>query len=474
MQFTTIHRVILIFFVINVLLAFYATPITDLGDAGSYIEFSNKLLGEKISENFAHRSPLFSMILAVFINWFGIPLAYKAIVFFQYGLVFLTALFVYQIFKRFFLKAFLTFLIALLFNLSFSTIYFANILLSEILTVFLLMLSVYFLIKFSDRCKKSYLTYLGTSIGLISLARFNAVPLVFSFFLLLLYFIFIEKRYSFKKGLVNLLFFLIPYIMIMNSWALYNFYNNGFYGLFPRSNGIVSRNVIVASVNPINRVSPVYQPVLEIFLRAKTLNMKREIPESKGSLKAADKFGILSDLYSGFQIYGAASPALKSHFALVSTDGEYELGNRLAGFYKEIAKQNQKFIWKLRFYSLLSSFRASTGGSLPYNYGNANLNILPAFLFKLYKIVIPVISLFVFILFFILLYKFVRRQIKPDFIILTLFIVIFSFWGINFLFATAGDANRFKFPAEPLIIGLFVYYFYRSIKWLNTNSGHSK
>lgn len=459
MQFTTIHRVILIFFVINVLLAFYATPITDLGDAGSYIEFSNKLLGEKISENFAHRSPLFSMILAVFINWFGIPLAYKAIVFFQYGLVFLTALIIFQIFKRFFAKAFPPFLIALLFNLSFSTIYFANILLSEILTVFLLMLSVYFLIKFFNYNKKLYLTYLGISVGLISLVRFNAVPIIFTFFLLLLYFIFIENRSSFKNGMVNLLFFLIPYIMIMNSWALYNFYNNGFYGLFPLGGGNISRNVIVASIRPENEVSPRYQAVLEIFLKANAAMKKNEIPFLRDKYSIRGKYPFLKRPYAGYRIYHTALPDLKKHFALSETDGEYEMGRSLDGFYKEIRKQNQKFIWKVRFYSLLSSFAASTAGHLPAQYRDANLNALPAAVIKLYKICVPVISFFVFISFFIWLAMSCRRKMKIDFCLLTLFLVIFSFWGINFFFAAAANASRYKFPAEPLIIGLFVYCF---------------
>jgi hypothetical protein len=278
--------------------------------------------------------------------------------------------------------------------------------------------------------------------------------------------LFVEHRNSFKKGLVSLIVFLIPYLVILNLWCLYNFNENGFYGLFPGGDPMVPRNVIVASIRPDNKVMPDYQPLLEIFIKAKTVYKNQQITDTRSSFSSRDKYGILSDLYSGYAIYGIAYPDLLKHFNLKATDGEYQMNIKLKGFCKEIAKQNSGFIWKLRFYSLLSSFRASTSGILPSSYGRINLNILPSFLIKFNKIITFFMSFFVFVAFLYFIYDSIKyHDKKPDFLLMVSFIIIFSFWGINFLFATAGDANRFKFPVEPLIIGLFIYYVNKFTQW---------
>jgi hypothetical protein len=84
-------------------------------------------------------------------------------------------------------------------------------------------------------------------------------------------------------------------------------------------------------------------------------------------------------------------------------------------------------------------------------------------------------SVIVFISFFFFMVSVVKTKFMPDITLLVMFFIVFSFWGINFVFFTVGDANRFKFPAEPLIIGLFVYYFcnfFRCLKILAKNIKH--
>jgi hypothetical protein len=104
---------------------------------------------------------------------------------------------------------------------------------------------------------------------------------------------------------------------------------------------------------------------------------------------------------------------------------------------------------------------------LPDTYGKINLNILPPFIIKLNKLINFFISSFVFVAFFFFVLKLIKNHSKkPDFILLVLFTVVLSFWGINFIFATVSDANRFKFPAEPLIIGLFIYYVNALVQWI--------
>lgn len=179
-----------------------------------------------------------------------------------------------------------------------------------------------------------------------------------------------------KQGFLFLIFFLIPCLLVLNLWCIYNYNKNGFYGLFPGSGTLVSRNAIIASINSYNKVSVEYQPVLTIFLKAKETYQNRKQEEMKGSFSSIDRFSILEDLYSGYVIYGIAYPELVKYFDLEESSGEYMMNKKLKRFYKEIVKQNKEFIWKLRFYSLLSSFRASTSGILPSDYGKINLNIL--------------------------------------------------------------------------------------------------
>lgn len=64
---------------------------------------------------------------------------------------------------------------------------------TEILTLFLLIISVYFLLKFKDNHKLKFLIVTGFTGGLLSLARFNAVPVMFSFLILITYMLFMKS-----------------------------------------------------------------------------------------------------------------------------------------------------------------------------------------------------------------------------------------------------------------------------------------
>jgi len=124
----------------------------------------------------------------------------------------------------------------------------------------------------------------------------------------------------------------------------------------------------------------------------------------------------------------------------------------LLDFYNEIYNQNKTFILKMRFLSFLSGFRAAVT-SLPQEYGKINTNFLPLFVFVLYKVSIIIISLFVFFSVIVFIYNILRKKNHHNNYLLIYFFVVFSFWGINFYFVTVGDANRYKFPAEPFIFG---------------------
>lgn len=439
--------------ILNGALAVYATPITDRFDPTEYILLSKSFLGQATDVNLAHRSPLFSIILAGLMLLLKPPMLYKVMVCIHYVLIAFTSWMVYRLFQRVFSAKWLAMLTAVLFNVSFATITFANLIQTEILTVFLVVLSLVILVKIDDFGKRGQYFALGVVVGLISLARFSAVPIVFTFFVLLLI-VLLRQKAPAREWVFSIGTFFVPYLLLVNAWCLYNKNHFGFYGLFPRSSGqTVSRNITVASIRPEYQVTEENKPVLAIFLKARENYLKESPVNSK-----MDKFGISADFYGGYNIYLVAVPDLRRHFGLPASAGEYELSQKLSGFYQEISKQNQAFVLKFRFISLLYSFKVSESGLLPAEFGKINLNILPGFFFKIYGLAFVGISLFVFFAFFYFIASSIRNGWNFDFTLLTMFFVVFSFWGINFAFVTAVDANRFKFPAEPFIFGLFVYY----------------
>lgn len=458
--------------VVNLWLALNATPVTDFGDAPDYIEISKAWLGEVKGVNFAHRSPLYSIIMAGFMLIFDDPVIFKMIVVFQYLLVAISCYLIYQIFLRLFVNKFMPAIIALAFNFSLPTIFYANIMLAEILAAFLFIVALYFLLQFFDQMQSRSVLILGTALGLLALARLNTAPLIVTFTVLLMYLMYCKKA-TWKRWIFSLMLLLIPILAILNTWAVYNYRHYGFYGLFPVSYGGISRAAIAASIRPENRVSKENQPALDIFLETRNEFLAAKAPVKKGSLARLDKLGFLSDIYGGFRIYLLALPKLHHYYQLPAGAGEHELSQELSGFYKEIVKQNRGFIWKLRLYSLLNSFRASSGASLPREYGTINLNILPSIAFKIYKLAFFFVSVVVFGTLIVFLITFIKNKLQANFTLLTMYFMIFSFYAINFSYISESDSNRFKFPADPLIIGLFLYHLNKTFSWAKSKISSS-
>jgi hypothetical protein len=446
---------LIVLLLIDLILAVYATPVYQIGDAPAYIDMSKFFLGQN-SMDFSHRSPLYPLFLAGIIKIFGEMTAIEIMVYIQYILVALTSWMLYKIFLPFFKSNKQAILIALLFNFSFSTIYFANIIITEILTVSIFVAGVMILIKIFKAGQLKEYFFLGIILGLLSLVRFNTVPVVLTFGVLIMIDL-IRKKVVLKKWILSLAMIFIPFLIIINSLCAYNYYQHGFYNLFPTAGtSPLPRNVIVASINSGNTVSDNNKPLLEIFLNARNSYELQKKIELKGSLSRFDKLSVLNDLYDGYSIYIIAKPELRKYFNITEGDGEYEISIKAESFYREIYSQNQRFLNKCRFYSLLSSFRAAIGGGLPKEYGNKNLNILPNFSFYLYKAGMLIISLIFFFSFLFYIVRIIKNKFRFDMVLFSLYGLALSFWLINFIFITVNDANRFKFPAEPIIFGVFI------------------
>jgi hypothetical protein len=221
---------------------------------------------------------------------------------------------------------------------------------------------------------------------------------------------------------------------------------------------IVSRNAIISTITGDEAVSKGNHDVLTVFTLAKQEYLSdKKVNEQKGSLLKFDKWNIADKLYMGFAIYSLARERLATHFGIDPNKPEPELSSALKPFYKEVRRLNRGSIWELRFLSLFSSLRSSTGIVNPANIG-INLGALPGYIIVAYKIIVFVVSAFVFssiiAWFFMIIIS--RAKVNRDVVIFSL--IYGGFLFINFILAIGSDSNRYKYPAEPIIILLAIWF----------------
>jgi len=266
------------------------------------------------------------------------------------------------------------------------------------------------------------------------------------------------------KGLI----FLLPLALILNTVALSNSRKFGFYGIFPLGgSGTISRNALISTIDGNESVSEQNNPVLRVFMQASEQYHETNPLPRKGSLAKHYSKELASDLYSGFEIYNIAHPDLCKHFAIDIEKAEPQLSKMLKPFYKEIRHNNKSHLWMLRALSFLNSFRSSTG-LVDADNRDINLGRLPEWIIVLYKIVVFLFSVFVFLGSVVyVIFKVVRKQ-KPLEIVSISILLYIGILFTNFFFANVGDSNRFKFPAEPFIIFLGIYYLNELYLWTNS------
>ena len=453
---------IIVLLLVNIVLVLYSTPVVDIGDTTAYISMAKAFACGNTGVLPPSRSPLLSLIISPLFSLFQDNLAFGLVVIFNYILLFSTSILVMYFFRQLFSNMLLPFIIALSFNLSLSTIGYANIVLTEILTVFLLTTSLYLLVLYRNKGKILFVIVCGITVALTGLARFNTIPIIVTFIIAILYTSICIKKETRKRIAIVSFAFILPYLLIINSWAYFQYTNNRGYGLFPSSTsarGFVAPNAQVAIIDEDIIVSPELQPILDIYLSAKV-----EINESMNSSRSAslsrfDFLNILGLLHGNYPARRLAERRLENYFDQNSI-GDQDRTNLHNLYIEEVIAQRQIKILQIRVLSFVSGFRASYAGVLPTEYGNINLNILPIALVKAYKLLIMFASVFVFFSFFYYIFQAIKKR-EINYFVTLCYLIIFSFWGINFVFITTNDANRFKYPAEPWIIGIFIYYLNR-------------
>lgn len=439
--------------------AFLFEPIANVGDSGTYLTYAQLVVDNGNTSGLIHRSPLYPLVLAAFLSFLSPGITVKVMIFVQYILVWLTFLMLMDITRQLFKKSWQVILIGFLFLINFSVIYYGYTILTETLSLFLLMLSMWLFIMQPVKNNILNSAVVALVFSLLVLARFNTLPLLMVFLVL-----FIIRDYNrgvnyLKKLLPGVTAFFVVALIILNVYATHNYNRHGFYGLFPMGgSSIVSRNALIATIKGDEEVSKENKEALKIVSAAKQKYLnERSAQEKKGSLLTMDMWGIADILYIGFPVYSLAQGELLAHFGIDPESPEPELSDALKPFYKEIRQINSSVIWELRFVSLVSSFRSSTG--LVNSIGdNKNLALLPGVIIKAYKIIIFLVSAFVFCAMIIWFVKIILGKALLNRSIAIISIIYMSFLFINFSLAIAGDSNRYKYPVEPFIIILVLWF----------------
>jgi hypothetical protein len=454
--------------IFTIIFSFFFTPDSDIGDGPTYIRVALKILGENIPESYTYRSPLYPMILSVFIKIFGMTAFPRAVVFFQFLLIYFSAVFLYFIIFQLLRNHFFAVLAAIAFYFNPATIFYGYSVMSEILAVFLFLISVYLVFQYLNKKKTILLLLTGMMVILLILCRFNALPLIISYLIVFVIAILKVPGVKLESMVTKLFVFLIfPFVVIL-AISFYNIEKNGFFGLFPDSgSALISRNAILATLTGDELVKQENKPVLDIFIKAKNNYSLTHVKSKRGSLMKYDKNNILEKLYSGYMIYNISYEDLCFHFNLDPLNGENKLSSKLISFYREIKPQKRKELLLQRIYSFMSSFRSSSGIFIPGRFNN--LGFLPGWLIICYKIIFLSVSIITIIFsgIYSVLFFFKKRKMNLEVIILI--ILCYSFHLINFVFGTVGDANRFKYPSDPLMIGLFIFFLLKIFEYQKEN-----
>jgi 4-amino-4-deoxy-L-arabinose transferase-like glycosyltransferase len=455
--------------VICIFYAIYFTPIIH-GDSNAYITLARQFSGTDESHyDLSSTSPFYSIVLGLFMKVLGEKASIQFMIYLQFFSIFLISILLYKIFEK--LIDNITYLIYLilfyLFNL--STIYYGFSILTETLTQFIFVYICYLLIKYIETQNNNWLLlWLGFISAILVLARFNLILLPFFIWLTICtthyyHFRFKNIRFLLKKSFV----YFFPVFLILNVWCYKNYIERGYYFLWAPEH-MPSNYVLLPMVDEKTKVSPENQGILRIVLHSKNklLSKKDEI-RNNSILKYLPVVDVYKKLNSGFGIFVDAHAELEKYF-LLNKSSYSTVFTKMKPFMNEVSSQNKMNIFFLRVYSFFHSFKW-TFNSIPEN-SKINLNILPSWIILLYKLAyIMAMIVFMLFTFYFYLKNFVRGTLSKHLIPLVLLILISYFPLMNFIAITYVDANRYKFPSEPLILGMIFYYLFIFKK--NTNMG---
>lgn len=437
------------------------------GDFPAYLDLARQIfhLPGATATDLTHRSPLYSILLGFFLMVFGDPHYLKAMMVVQYGLIFASSLLIYKIIQQLTGRTSAAFIAGIAGLANLTTIFFGFMMLSETLAMFLFTVEAWLLLKFREGQKIRTIVLAGLVMGLLILTRYNLIGLPVVIVALLVFAnAFARERLKWTRVLAGLSLFSACIVLVLNIWAFRNYIENGRYELIPKHH-MGQRWAVPAAMDPSDPVSEEYAAVLDIFMKTRGELLEKESNRvyRESSLLKYDFIKRLNEKFrppvSGYLLYRDSEDELLQYYQLErSPDGIRQLSGRLAPFYAEIALQHREEIRRFRTYSFLYSFK-HISPTLPGADG-INLNRLPSPLIKAYKVLFILVMVLTFggsvvhMVYMILRMERVRQGMPW----IMVYGLIWYFPVVNWYANVLGDANRFRYPADMVIIGLFVFF----------------
>lgn len=435
------------------------------GDFPAYLDLARQIFNMPgaTDTDLSHRSPLYSIVLGLFLLVFGEPHYLTALLVLQYALIFASSILIYRITRRLTESNMAAMIAGLagIFNL--TVIFFGFMILSETLALFLFTLMAWLLLRHYRDGSPWMVTFAGLTAGMLILTRFNMIGIPVVVVAMVVVAAAVDgRRMRLSRVSGGIVLFIAGVVFITGLWALRNYIIFDRFELIPKHH-TGQRWGVPATIDENNTVGAEYKEVHEIFLRTRQELLEKENQKvyRKSSLLEHGLIRKINDSFrpevSGYFMYRDAEDELLALYGLEKNPESVRILNeKLKPYYEEIAKQNRGKINRLRVYSFLYSFK-HISPTLPME-EPVNLNVLPSFILKAFKIL--------FILMVVLTYSGSvvhiiwmisrRGRLREALPWLIMYGLIWYFPLANTYANVLGDANRFRYPADILITGLFI------------------
>ncbi|MDD3737187.1 MAG: glycosyltransferase family 39 protein, partial [Bacteroidales bacterium] len=336
------------------------------GDFPAYLDLARQIFNMPgaTDTDLSHRSPLYSIILGLFLLVFGEPHYLKALEVFQYVLVFSSSILIFRITERLTGSGLAALAAGLTGLLNLTVIFFGFMILSETLALFLFTLMAWLLLRHYRDGSPWMVMFAGLTAGMLILTRFNMIGIPVVVVALLIVTAAVDgRRVSLPRVFGSISLFIAGVVFTTGLWALRNYIIFDRFELIPKHH-TGQRWAVPATIDESNTVSVEYSRVHEIFLntRQELLEKERSKVYRKSSLLEHGLIRKINDSYrpevSGYFMYRDAEEELLAWYGLEKNpDGIRKLSGKLKPYYEEIALQNRSKINRLRVYSFLYSFK---------------------------------------------------------------------------------------------------------------------
>lgn len=443
------------------------------GDFPAYLDLARQIFNMPgaTDTDLSHRSPLYSIVLGLFLLVFGEPHYLTALLVLQYALIFASSILIYRITRRLTESNMAAMIAGLagIFNL--TVIFFGFMILSETLALFLFTLMAWLLLRHSHAGSPWLIMLAGLTAGMLILTRFNMIGIPVVVVAMVVVAAAVDgRRMRLSRVSGGIVLFIAGVVFITGLWALRNYIIFDRFELIPKHH-TGQRWGVPATIDENNTVGAEYKEVHEIFLRTRQelLEKERSKVYRKSSLLEHGLIRRINDSFrpevSGYFMYRDAEEELLAWYGLEKNpESIRKLNEKLMPYYEEIALQNRSKINRLRVYSFLYSFK-HISPTLPME-EPVNLNVLPSFILKAFKIL--------FILMVVLTYSGSvvhiiwmisrRGRLREALPWLIMYGLIWYFPLANTYANVLGDANRFRYPADMVLIGLFISNLFLMLK----------